>query len=87
MANNLLFRGNVTPKDISISLCRIKEKRIYRFVDWMPTGTRLGISYRGGPKVGVIAECERSVCFLSNSTTYLGVLERLKAGAGERENE
>jgi tubulin alpha len=33
------------PKDISAAIATIKTKKTIRFVDWCPTGFKVGINY------------------------------------------
>ena len=44
MACCLLFRGDVVPKDVNASIANIKTKRTIQFVDWCPTGFKVGRS-------------------------------------------
>jgi tubulin alpha len=46
MACCLLYRGDVVPKDINSAIATIKSKRNIRFVDWCPTGFKVGINYQ-----------------------------------------
>ena len=41
----LLFRGDVVPKDVNSAISAIKAKRNVQFVDWSPTGFKVGINY------------------------------------------
>ena len=34
----LLYRGDVTPKDVNATIASIKKNKIIQFVDWCPTG-------------------------------------------------
>ena len=43
MANCQLHRGDVVPKDTNVAIALIKTKRTIQFVDWCPTGFKLGI--------------------------------------------
>ena len=43
MACCLLFRGDVVPKDVNAAIATIKTKRTIQFVDWCPTGFKVGI--------------------------------------------
>ena len=36
-------RGDVVPKDVNAAVATIKTKRTIQFVDWCPTGFKLGI--------------------------------------------
>ena len=42
MACCLLYRGDVVPKDVNASIATIKTKRTIQFVDWCPTGFKVG---------------------------------------------
>ena len=45
MACCLLYRGDVVPKDVNAAIGNIKTKRSIQFVDWCPTGFKVGINY------------------------------------------
>jgi tubulin alpha len=45
MACALSYRGDIVPKDISSAIGTMKTKRAIQFVDWCPTGFKLGINY------------------------------------------
>lgn len=34
----LLYRGDVTPKDVNSTIASIKKNKTMQFVDWCPTG-------------------------------------------------
>lgn len=40
----LLYRGDVVPKDVQAAVASIKTKRTIQFVDWCPTGFKVGYS-------------------------------------------
>ncbi|KAG1416217.1 hypothetical protein G6F57_023789 [Rhizopus arrhizus] len=42
----LLYRGDVVPKDTNAAIANIKTKRTIQFVDWCPTGFKVGINCR-----------------------------------------
>ena len=42
MACCLLYRGDVVPKDVNVAIATIKTKRTIQFVDWCPTGFKVG---------------------------------------------
>ena len=42
----LLYRGDVVPKDVNVAIAAIKTKRTIQFVDWCPTGFKVGINYQ-----------------------------------------
>ncbi|XP_055531196.1 tubulin alpha-8 chain-like [Wyeomyia smithii] len=70
MACCMLYRGDVVPKDINSAIAAIKSKRHITFVDWCPTGFKIGINQQA-PSVlpgGDLAKPKRAVCMLSNTT-------------------
>ena len=66
----LLYRGDVVPKDVNAAIANIKTKRTIQFVDWCPTGFKIGINYQPPCVVpgGDLAKVNRAVCMLSNTT-------------------
>ncbi|KAJ7875135.1 tubulin alpha [Mycena olivaceomarginata] len=79
MACALLFRGDVVPKDVSAAVAVIKTKRTIQFVDWCPTGFKLGICNEPPSYVpdGDLAKVTRSVCMLSNTTAISAAWSQL----------
>eukprot|EP00493_Phyllostaurus_siculus_P010605 UN10751 len=79
MAVNLMYRGDVVPKDVNASVATIKTKRTIQFVDWAPTEVKTGISYQPPTVVpgSDLAKVMRSVCMLSNSTAISEVFTRI----------
>jgi tubulin alpha len=63
----LLFRGDVVPKDVQAAVASIKTKRTIQFVDWCPTGFKLGVCNEPSAFVpgGDLAKTTRSLCMLS----------------------
>ncbi|KAI6213883.1 Tubulin alpha chain [Aphelenchoides besseyi] len=79
MACCLLFRGDVVPKDVNASIAQIKTRRTIQFVDWCPTGFKVGINYQPPTVVpgGDLAKLQRAVCMLSNTTAIAEAWARL----------
>eukprot|EP00095_Tigriopus_kingsejongensis_P011645 maker-scaffold564_size136232-snap-gene-0.30 protein:Tk11645 transcript:maker-scaffold564_size136232-snap-gene-0.30-mRNA-1 annotation:"tubulin alpha-1c chain" len=79
MACCLLYRGDVVPKDVNSAIAAIKNKRSVQFVDWCPTGFKVGINYQ--PPTAVpgadMAKVPRAVCMLSNTTAIAEAWARL----------
>lgn len=46
MACCMMYRGDVVPKDVNDAIAKIKTKRKIQFVDWCPTGFKIGINYQ-----------------------------------------
>jgi len=70
MASCLLFRGDVKPQDVQNAITGVKARRDVQFVDWCPTGIKIGICTRAPTHVpnGDLAKVSRAVCALSNTT-------------------
>jgi len=66
----LLYRGDVAPKDINSAIAMVKNRKSVKFVEWSPTGFKVGINKRLPCTVpdGDIAPLQRAVCMLCNST-------------------
>src|SRR4051794_40670223 len=79
MACCLLYRGDVVPKDVNAAIATIKTKRTIQFVDWCPTGFKVGINYQPPTVVpgGDLAKVMRAVCMISNSTAIAEVFSRI----------
>eukprot|EP00036_Acanthoecidae_sp_10tr_P002028 CAMPEP_0182948906 /NCGR_PEP_ID=MMETSP0105_2-20130417/59962_1 /TAXON_ID=81532 ORGANISM="Acanthoeca-like sp., Strain 10tr" /NCGR_SAMPLE_ID=MMETSP0105_2 /ASSEMBLY_ACC=CAM_ASM_000205 /LENGTH=485 /DNA_ID=CAMNT_0025089201 /DNA_START=58 /DNA_END=1515 /DNA_ORIENTATION=+ len=79
MACCMLYRGDVVPKDVNASIATIKTKRTIQFVDWCPTGFKVGINYQPPTVVpgGDLAKVQRAVCMLSNTTAIAEAWARL----------
>merc|ERR1711931_567398 len=75
----MLYRGDVVPKDVNAAIASIKTKRSIQFVDWCPTGFKVGINYQ--PPTAVpgsdIAKVPRAVCMISNTTAIAEAWARL----------
>jgi tubulin alpha len=63
MATCLLYRGDVVPNDAHAAVATLKTKRTIQFVDWCPTGFKLGICYQPPHMVpnGDLAKVNRAV--------------------------
>ncbi|XP_037086458.1 tubulin alpha-1D chain-like [Pollicipes pollicipes] len=79
MACCLLYRGDVVPKDVNAAIASMKSKRTIEFVDWCPTGFKVGVNYQPPTVVpgGDLAKVTRAVCMLSNTTAIKEAWGRL----------
>ncbi|CAO4361824.1 unnamed protein product [Caenorhabditis nigoni] len=79
MAVCLLYRGDVVPKDINSAIASVKTKRTVQFVEWCPTGFKVGINYQPPTVVpgGDLGKQTRSVCMISNTTAIAEAWARL----------
>lgn len=75
----LLYRGDVVPKDVTAAVSYIKTKRTIQFVDWCPTGFKIGVCNEPPSHVadGDLAKVARSMCMLSNTTAIASAWSRL----------
>ena len=75
----LLYRGDVIPRDVNAAVSAIKAKRSIQFVDWCPTGFKIGINNQPPTVIpgGDLAKVKRAVCMLSNTTAISEAWERL----------
>merc|ERR1719340_252976 len=71
--------ADVVPKDVNAAISVIKTKRSIQFVDWCPTGFKVGINYQPPSCVpgGDLAKVHRAVCMLSNTTAISEAWSRL----------
>merc|ERR1712071_173464 len=62
-----------------MGIATIKTKRTIQFVDWCPTGFKVGINYQPPTMVpgGDLAKVQRAVCMLSNTTAIAEAWARL----------
>ncbi|CBY30351.1 unnamed protein product [Oikopleura dioica] len=79
MACCMLYRGDVVPKDVNAAIAQIKTKRSIQFVDWCPTGFKVGINHQPPSSVdgSDMASVKRAVCMLSNTTAIAEAWARL----------
>lgn len=79
MACCLLYRGDVVPKDVNAAIGAIKAKRSVQFVDWCPTGFKVGINYQPPTVVpgGDLAKVQRAICMMANTTAISELWARL----------
>ncbi|KAK0157561.1 hypothetical protein PV328_011290 [Microctonus aethiopoides] len=79
MACCLLYRGDVVPKDVNASIAAMKTKRAIQFVDWCPTGFKVGINYQPPTVVpgGDLAKVQRAMAMLANTTAIVEPWTRL----------
>ena len=63
MATCLLYRGDVVPKEVHGAVATLKTKRTIQFVDWCPTGFKIGICFQPPQMVpnGDLAKVNRAV--------------------------
>jgi len=75
----LLFRGDVTPQDVNAAVSTIKSRQTIQFVDWCPTGFKLGICNEPPAHIpgGDLAKVSRNVCSLTNTTAIGSAWSRL----------
>merc|ERR1712048_694413 len=75
----MLYRGDVVPRDVNAAISKIKSMQSIQFVDWCPTGFKVGINSQV-PKSGEgseLAPTKRAVCMISNTTAMASLWARL----------
>ncbi|XP_041911279.1 tubulin alpha chain-like 3 [Arvicola amphibius] len=79
MACCLLYRGDVVPKDVNAAIIAMKSRTSVQFVDWCPTGFKVGINQQPPTAMpgGDLARVQRAVCTLSNTTAIVEAWARL----------
>jgi len=79
MACCLMYRGDVVPKDVNHAVSNVKTKKSIQFVDWCPTGFKVGINCQPPTVVpgGDLADVQRAVCMIANSTSIAQVFSRI----------
>ncbi|KAJ6638093.1 Tubulin alpha-4A chain [Pseudolycoriella hygida] len=79
MACCMLYSGDVVPKDVNAVIASLKAKRHIVFVDWSPTGFKIGINYKKIRAVpgSELAASNRAVCMLANTTAVAEAFSRL----------
>ncbi|CAG0882756.1 unnamed protein product [Cyprideis torosa] len=79
MAVCLLYRGDVVPKDVNSAIAKIKTNKSIEFVEWCPTGFKVGINYQQPTIIpgSVLAPLKRAVCNLTNTTAIQEAWMRL----------
>jgi tubulin alpha len=79
MACCMMYRGDVVPKDVNAAIATVKTKRTIQFVDWCPTGFKVGINYQPPTVVpgGDLAKVQRAVTMISNTTAIGEVASRM----------
>jgi tubulin alpha len=79
MACCLMYRGDVTPQDVTKSIDKIKIRKDVQFVDWCPTGFKCGINSQPPTVVpgGDMAKVPRAVSMVANTSAIAEVFQRL----------
>ncbi|XP_067943648.1 tubulin alpha-1 chain-like [Watersipora subatra] len=69
----MLYRGDVTPKEVNTAIQEIRQKKNVHFVDWCPTGFKVGINWQTPVTIpsSDIAYTPRAVCMLA-ATSAVG---------------
>merc|ERR1712112_798313 len=81
MACCVLYRGDVAPQDVNKVIANLKTKRTIQFVDWVPTGFKIGYNNESMTVVpgSNMAKVKRSCAMLSNTTAVSAAWSRLDA--------
>lgn len=81
MACCMLYRGDVIPRDINDTISHIKSNKYINFVEWCPTGFKVGINNQKPSVVpgGDLAATNKACCMLANSTAIVEGFSRMNA--------
>lgn len=79
MACCLLYRGRIPPREISQVIHKMKDDDKIKFVNWCPTGFKVGINYHIAEEIpgSQISSVQRSVCMLANTTAIAEAWARI----------
>ncbi|RKP27823.1 Tubulin, alpha 4 like-protein [Syncephalis pseudoplumigaleata] len=79
MACCLLFRGDISAKETTLAVERMRAQRTVHFVDWCPTGFKVGINPQPPTHVGGgdQAPVKRAVTMLANTTAIADAWSRV----------
>ena len=70
--------GDVIPKEVNSAVASVKTKRTIQFVDWCPTGFKVGLNYAPPATVpsGDLTKVSRSLTMISNTTSVAEAFSR-----------
>jgi len=79
MACCLMYRGDIVSKDVTDAVTNMKSKSSIQFVDWSPCGFKCGVNSQKPAVIpgGDLAQTNRSVCMLSNTTAIAEIFTRI----------
>ncbi len=79
MACCMMYRGDVSPKEIADALCLIKTKKTIQFVNWCETGFKCGINKQPPKQVphSELAATSRACISIINTSAICNVFIRL----------
>jgi len=77
----MLYRGDVVPKDVNAAITAMKTNRNVQFVEWCPTGFKVGINNQAPsmPESGDLQPTNRNLTMLANTTAIGDAWARLDA--------
>lgn len=75
----MLYRGDVKPRNVNDAISKIKGLNNIHFVDWCPTGFKVGINNQTlhAQAGSDMAPVKRAVCMLGNTTAMASLWARL----------
>lgn len=80
MACCMLYRGDVVTKDINYAIQLIKNRSNIRFVDWCPTGFKIGVNSKPPAAINSeIASNGRGVAMLASTTAIQSIFSALNS--------
>ena len=73
----MMYRGDIFPQEVHESLSSLRTKKTVSFVDWVPTGFKVGINSEPCKSMGIIKKQSRSCHMISNNLAIAEVFSRL----------
>ncbi|XP_039447813.1 tubulin alpha-4 chain-like [Culex pipiens pallens] len=75
----LLYRGSIVPQDINVAIGAVKARRSIQFVDWCPTGFKIGINSKRPVTIAGsdLAPVQQGVALLASNTAIAEAWQRL----------
>uniref|UniRef100_A0A915HKD9 Tubulin/FtsZ 2-layer sandwich domain-containing protein n=1 Tax=Romanomermis culicivorax TaxID=13658 RepID=A0A915HKD9_ROMCU len=77
MACCLLYRGDVTARDVNAAIQHVKTNRTVQFVDWSPTGFKKNFDKKQTIAAYTSAAAKRACCLICNTTAIVQAWRRL----------
>ena len=79
MSTCLLYRGDVTNREVQTAVTNVKARSTVQLVDWCPTGFKIGICYQPPTATpdSQLADVKRALCMLSNTTAIAEAWKRI----------
>ncbi|KYQ88889.1 Tubulin alpha-1B chain [Tieghemostelium lacteum] len=78
MSSYMFFRGEIIASEIIKPLNEVKSKKLVEFVDWSPSGFRVGINHSPSLTYGDLSKTPKSLLMLSNNTSITKIFKKIE---------